>query len=241
MGRQSRGSRKVMVRLEYSRQRFVPIPARFVDVQLAELFEHLPPGHLSPAIWPAVVRHGLRVPNPHVLAHGLEPCPHELTAPIAADDSWDIKNRQPMPDHGISDGLGLQPHSMLVLLVLLLGLLARDRHDIPAVPVHRQDDTVVGLSFQSDLRHGEYLHGHGPHRGLRYSRIHRVARRGVVGALCGPAHGAVAAVLVQEGVLPRWELEAQLQVLLHLVPTRMHELGVMPVLNELLHSVLRDQ
>ena len=63
MGRQSCGSRKVMVRLEHSPQRIVPVPARFVDVQLAELLEHLPPGHLSSAIRPAVVRHGLGVPN----------------------------------------------------------------------------------------------------------------------------------------------------------------------------------
>ena len=121
MGRQSSEPRKVMVRLEYSPQRVIPIQARLVNVQLAELFEHLPPGHLSPAIRPAVVRHGLGMPNTHVLAHRLEPRPHKLTAPIAADDSWDIKNRQPMPDHGVGDGLGLQPHSMLVLLVLLLG------------------------------------------------------------------------------------------------------------------------
>ena len=133
MGRQSSGPRKVVIRLEYPPQRIVPVPARFVDLQLAELLEHLPPGHLSPTIRPAVICHGLGMPNPHVLAHRLEPRPHELTAPIAADDSWDIENRQPMPDHGISDGLGLQPHSMLVLLVLLLGLLARDRSDIEAV------------------------------------------------------------------------------------------------------------
>ena len=37
MGRQSSGSRKVVIRLEYSPQRIIPIPARFVDVQLAEL------------------------------------------------------------------------------------------------------------------------------------------------------------------------------------------------------------
>ena len=123
-----------MVRLEYSPQRYISVPARFVNVQLAELLEHLPSGHLSPAIRPAVVGHGLGVPNPH-----------------------------------------------------------------------------------------------------------RVARCGLVGALRGPTHGAVAAVLVQEGVVSRWELEAPLQVLLHLVPTRMHQLGVMPVVNELLHSVLRDQ
>ena len=49
MGRQSSGPRKVMVRLEYAAQRILPVPARFVNVQLAELFEHLPPGHLSPA------------------------------------------------------------------------------------------------------------------------------------------------------------------------------------------------
>ena len=57
----------------------------------------------------------------------------------------------------------------------------------------------------------------------------------MVGALRGPTHGAVAAVLIQNGVVPRWELETPLQILLHLVPTRMHELGVMPVVNELLH------
>ena len=50
MGRQSSWPRKVMVRLEYSLQRIVPVSARFVNVQLAELVEHLPPGHLSPAI-----------------------------------------------------------------------------------------------------------------------------------------------------------------------------------------------
>ena len=50
MGRQSSGPRKVVVRLEYSPQRIIPIPARFVNVQLAELFEHLPPGQISPAI-----------------------------------------------------------------------------------------------------------------------------------------------------------------------------------------------
>ena len=83
MGRQSSGSRKVVIRLEYSPQRVIPTPARFVDVQLAELLEHLPPGHLSPAIRLAVVRHGLGVPNTHVLAHRLEPRPHKLTAPIA--------------------------------------------------------------------------------------------------------------------------------------------------------------
>ena len=36
MGRQSSGPRKVVVCLEYSPQQFVPIPARFVNVQLAE-------------------------------------------------------------------------------------------------------------------------------------------------------------------------------------------------------------
>ena len=50
MRRQSSQPRKVVVRLEYSPQQIIPIPARFVNVQLAELFEHLPPGHLSPAI-----------------------------------------------------------------------------------------------------------------------------------------------------------------------------------------------
>ena len=80
-------------------------------MQLAEPFEHLPPGHLSPVIRLAVVRHGLGVPNHHVLAHRLEPRPHELTAPFAADDSWDIKNRQPKPDHGIRDSLGLQTNA----------------------------------------------------------------------------------------------------------------------------------
>ena len=50
MGRQSSVPRKVVVRLEYSPQRIIPIPARLVNVQLSELFEHLPPGHLSPAI-----------------------------------------------------------------------------------------------------------------------------------------------------------------------------------------------
>ena len=50
MGRQSSGSRKVVVRLEHSLQRVVPIPAWFVNVQLAEPFEHLPPGSLSTAI-----------------------------------------------------------------------------------------------------------------------------------------------------------------------------------------------
>ena len=87
MGRQSSGPRKVVVHLEYSPQQILPIPARLVNVQLAEPFEHLPPGPLSLAIRPAVVRHGLGVPNPHVLAHRLEPRPHKLTAPIAADDS----------------------------------------------------------------------------------------------------------------------------------------------------------
>ena len=86
MGRQSRGPQKVVVGLEYSPQQIVPIPARFVNVQLAERFEHLPPGHLSPA----VVRHGLGLLNAHVLAHRLEPRPHKLTAPIAAVGSWDI-------------------------------------------------------------------------------------------------------------------------------------------------------
>ena len=46
-----------------------------------------------------MVRHDLGVSNAHVLAHRLEPRPHKLTAPIAADDSRDIKYRQPMPDH----------------------------------------------------------------------------------------------------------------------------------------------
>ena len=50
MGRQSSGPRKVVVRLENSPQQIIPIPARFVNVQLAEPLEHLPPGHLSPAI-----------------------------------------------------------------------------------------------------------------------------------------------------------------------------------------------
>ena len=81
MARQSSGSRKVVIRLEYSPQRIISIPARFVDVQLAELLEHLPPGHLSSAIRPALVRHGVGVPNTHVLAHHLEPRPHKLTAP----------------------------------------------------------------------------------------------------------------------------------------------------------------
>ena len=81
MRRQSSGPRKVVLRLEYSPQQIVPIPARFVNVQLAELFEHLPPGHLSPAIRLAVVRHGLGVPNPHVLAHRLEPRPKQIDCP----------------------------------------------------------------------------------------------------------------------------------------------------------------
>ena len=125
MGRQSSGSRKVMLRLEHSPQRIVPVPARFDDVQLAELLENLPPGHLSPANRPAVVCHGLGVSNPHVLAHSVEPRPHGLTALIAADDGWDIKNRQPMPDHGISDGLGLQRkvYSVFSTVFLLLLLL----------------------------------------------------------------------------------------------------------------------
>ena len=72
--------------LTYSPYRIVPIPARFVNVQLAELFELLPPGHLSPAIRPAVVRHGLGVLNPRMPAHSLEPRPHKFTAPIAADE-----------------------------------------------------------------------------------------------------------------------------------------------------------
>ena len=55
MGRQSSGPRKVVIRLEYPPQRIVPNPARFVDVQLAELLEHLPHGHFSPAIRPAMV------------------------------------------------------------------------------------------------------------------------------------------------------------------------------------------
>ena len=50
MGPRSSGPRKVVVRLEYSPQRIIPIPARFVNVQLAEPLEHLPAGHLSPAI-----------------------------------------------------------------------------------------------------------------------------------------------------------------------------------------------
>ena len=50
MGRQSSGPRKVVVRLENSPQGIVPIPARFVNVQLAKRLEHLPAGHLSPAI-----------------------------------------------------------------------------------------------------------------------------------------------------------------------------------------------
>ena len=50
MGRQSSGSRKVVIRLGYSPQRIIPIATQFVDVQLAELLEHLPPGHLSSAI-----------------------------------------------------------------------------------------------------------------------------------------------------------------------------------------------
>ena len=50
MGRQPSGPQKVVVRLEYYPQQIVPIPARLVSVQLAEPFEHLPPGHLSPAI-----------------------------------------------------------------------------------------------------------------------------------------------------------------------------------------------
>ena len=90
MGRQSSGSRKVVIRLEHSPQRVIPVPARFVNVQLAKLLEHLPPGHFSTAIRPAMVSHGLGVPNPHVLRHRLEPRPHELTAPIATDDSRDI-------------------------------------------------------------------------------------------------------------------------------------------------------
>ena len=50
MGRQSRWPRKVVVRLEYSPQRIIPISTQFVNVRLAELFEHLPPRHLTPAI-----------------------------------------------------------------------------------------------------------------------------------------------------------------------------------------------
>ena len=81
MGRQSSGSRKVVISLEHSPQLIIPIPARFVNVQLAELLEHLPPGHLSSAIRPAVVRHGPGVPNNHVLAHRLEPRPRKSDCP----------------------------------------------------------------------------------------------------------------------------------------------------------------
>ena len=81
MGRQSSGPRKVVIRLEYPPQRIVSIPARFVDVQLVELLEHLPPGHLSPTIRPAVVCHGLGVPNLHVLAHRLEPRSPRIDCP----------------------------------------------------------------------------------------------------------------------------------------------------------------
>ena len=54
--------RQVMIRLEDPPKRIVPIPARFINVQLAELLEHLPPDHLSPTIRPAVVCHGLGMP-----------------------------------------------------------------------------------------------------------------------------------------------------------------------------------
>ena len=47
---QSCGPQKVVVRLEHSPQGIVPIPTRFINVELAELLKHLPTSHLRPAV-----------------------------------------------------------------------------------------------------------------------------------------------------------------------------------------------
>ena len=81
-----------------------------------------------------------------MLAHCPEPRTDKLNAPVAADDSRDVKNCQPIPDHDVSDSPGLQPHSMFVLLVLLLELLARDGDDVPTVPVQKGGGTQSYVS-----------------------------------------------------------------------------------------------
>ena len=134
--------------------------------------------------------------NPHMLAHAFEPGAHKLTRPAAAHDLWDVKDCQPMPVHGLGDVLCLEAHSMLVFLVPLLGLLTRNRHNIPAMSVHGRNKTIIFFPLNRDLGHGKHVHGNRAHRFLGDRRINRVPRCGVVRAFRGPTHGTIVAIRI---------------------------------------------
>ena len=68
------------------------IPPRLLDVQSVELLDYSPPSDLQAAVGLAVIRHGLGMWNPHVLAHAFEPGANKLILPVAAYDRWDVKD-----------------------------------------------------------------------------------------------------------------------------------------------------
>ena len=125
MGGQIRRSGYIVVCLHNPPEGKTPISARLLNMQLLEFFEKLPAYHLRSSVRVAVICHCVRMPYAHVLAICSKPCVNKLHDPVAAYHGWDIKYRQPMPDRCLCHGLGLQPHSLLVSLVLLLGFLPR--------------------------------------------------------------------------------------------------------------------
>ena len=127
-------------------------------MQLPEFFKQLPTRHLRSSVRAAMICQRLGMPHAHVLAHRAKPCANELRTRVAAYHGRNIKHREPMPNQCLRHGLGLQPHSVLVPLVLVLGFFARNRHHVSAVAVDCQNNTIKDLAFHSDFRHRKDIH-----------------------------------------------------------------------------------
>ena len=80
-----------------------------------------------------------------------------MTPPVATNHSGHVENCQPMPSHGSGDGLGMETHYMLVLLVLLLGYLTRNGHNIPAMPGPGGDNTIIYFPLNLYLGHSKQV------------------------------------------------------------------------------------
>ena len=119
MGGHARWSAQIVICLQDRPKGMIPFSASLLNIQLPAFSEQLPARHLRSRA--GVICHRLGMRHAHVLAHHSKPCAKELSTHVAAYQGWDIKQCQPMADHCLHHGLRLQPHSVLVPLVLLLG------------------------------------------------------------------------------------------------------------------------
>ena len=118
-------------------------------MQVLQLLKELASGDFGATIGPAVVSHGSGMAYTHQPTHDAEAYQGQVTSTVTVGCVLRAKHREPVADHLAGNRLCRQA------LVPL-----RYRHEISAVAVKAEDNTVIDFVAMTDGGHGELVDGH---------------------------------------------------------------------------------